>query len=88
MIILIDSENCLQDNILNQVNKDVKGSPFKNTVGGTSLAVQWLILSYSNEGSAGSIPCWGTEIPHAMQHDRKVKKINAVGIIGKPHVIV
>lgn len=28
MIILIDSENCLQDNILNQENKDVRGSPF------------------------------------------------------------
>ena len=28
MIILIDSENCLQANILNQEKKGVKGSPF------------------------------------------------------------
>ena len=31
---------------------------------GTSLAVQWLRLCASNEGSAGSIPGWGTKIPH------------------------
>ena len=34
---------------------------------GTSLAVQWLRLHASTAGGAGSIPGWGTKIPHAGQ---------------------
>ena len=34
---------------------------------GTSLAVQWLGLCASTAGGMGSIPGWGTKIPHAMQ---------------------
>ena len=41
---------------------------------GTSLVVQWLILCFSNAGGTGSIPGWGTKIPHAMQHSQKKKK--------------
>ena len=29
---------------------------------------QWLRLQASNAGGAGSIPGWGTKIPHAMWH--------------------
>ena len=32
---------------------------------GTSLAVQWLRLHALNAGDIGSIPGWGTKIPHA-----------------------
>ena len=35
---------------------------------GTSLVVQWLRLYASNAGGAGSIPGWGTKIPHATGH--------------------
>ena len=45
---------------------------------GNSLAVQWLGLrGFSAEG-AGSIPCWGTKIPQAMQCGQKIinKQIN------------
>ena len=31
----------------------------------TSLAVQWLRLHASAAGGVGSIPGWGTKIPHA-----------------------
>ena len=41
---------------------------------GTSLVVRWLGLHASNEGAEGSIPGWGTKIPHAAQH--KWKQIN------------
>ncbi|XP_033257416.1 uncharacterized protein C19orf44 homolog isoform X2 [Orcinus orca] len=34
---------------------------------GTSLAVQWLRLCASNAGGVGSIPGWGTKIPHAAR---------------------
>ena len=40
----------------------------------TSLAVQWLRLRASNAGGAGSIPGWGTRIPHAAQHGKKILK--------------
>ena len=32
--------------------------------GGTSLTVQWLSLHICNEGDVGSIPDWGTNVPH------------------------
>ena len=34
--------------------------------GGTSLAVQWLRLHTSNARGAGSVPGWGTKIPHTL----------------------
>ena len=38
----------------------------KKTDGRTSLAVQWLRLCASSAGGIGSIPGWGTKIPHAV----------------------
>ena len=38
----------------------------KNIQHGTSLAVQWLRLRVSNAGGTGSIPGWGTNLPHAL----------------------
>ena len=38
----------------------------KNGHVGTSLAVQWLRITY-NAGDAGSIPGQGTKIPHAAE---------------------
>ena len=37
---------------------------------GTSLVVQWLRLSAFTAGGTGSIPGWGTKIPHAVQRDQ------------------
>ena len=34
-------------------------------ISGTSLVVQWLGLRASTAGDTGSIPGWGTKIPHA-----------------------
>ena len=31
---------------------------------GTSLVIEWLGLHASNAGAQGSIPGWGTKIPH------------------------
>ena len=39
----------------------------------TSL-VQWLRLRTSNAGGVGSIPGWGTKIPHAAWQKKKEKK--------------
>ena len=33
---------------------------------GTSLVVQWSRLHASKAGSVGSIPGWGTKIPHFL----------------------
>ena len=41
---------------------------------GTSLVVQWLRLHTSTAGGVGSIPGWGTKIPHAMGRSQKKKK--------------
>ena len=41
---------------------------------GTSLAVQWLRLHASNAGGTGSIPGWGTKIPHPTCCGLKNKK--------------
>ena len=45
---------------------------------GTSLVVQWLRICASTAGGMGSIPGWGTKIPHAAQSSQKQtkKKIN------------
>ena len=47
---------------------------FKNRRGGTSLMVQWLQLRAPNAGGMGSIPGWGTKIPHATQRGPKINK--------------
>ena len=36
--------------------------------------VQWLELNDSTAGGPGSIPGWGTKIPHALQPKKKKKK--------------
>ena len=40
-------------------------------MGGTSLVVQWFRLHASNAGVMGSIPGWGTKIPHASMCGQK-----------------
>ena len=39
----------------------------------TSLVVQWLRLRGSNAGGVGSIPGWGTKIPHAAWSGQEIK---------------
>ena len=49
---------------------------------GTFLAVQWLRFCASNARGLGSIPGWGTKIPHAArcgQENIKKKKKENVG---------
>ena len=41
---------------------------------GTSLVVQWLRPHASNARGTGSIPGWGTKIPHAAGYDQGKKK--------------
>ena len=36
--------------------------------------VQWLRLHAANAGGAGSIPGWGTRIPHAVRHGQRIKQ--------------
>ena len=43
----------------------------KSQATGTSLVVQWLRLHASNAGGTGSIPGWGTKIPHALWSGQK-----------------
>ena len=38
---------------------------------GTSLVVQWLSLCTPTAGGAGSIPGWGTKVPHAAQRSKR-----------------
>ena len=40
---------------------------YKTAVLGTSLVVQWVRIRASAAGCVGSIPGWGTNIPHAAQ---------------------
>ena len=41
---------------------------------GSLLGVQRLRLCASTAGGMGSIPGWGTKIPHAAQHCQKIKR--------------
>ena len=41
---------------------------------GTSLAVQWLRRCASTAGGTGSIPGWGTKIPHTADQPKKPNK--------------
>ena len=47
---------------------------FLKAVKQTSLAVQWLRLHTCNAGREGLIPGQGTNIPHAMQPKKYIKK--------------
>ena len=39
------------------------------------LEVQWLeLLQVSSAGGVGSIPGWGTKIPHAVWNGQKIKR--------------
>ena len=49
---------------------------------GTFLAIQWLRLRASTAGRMGSIPGWGTKIPHAAAKKKK-KKMVYVGLVGE-----
>ena len=48
-------------------------------VSGTSLEVQWLGLSSFTAEGTGSVPAWGTKIPHAMPCGQKKK--NRLGFL-------
>ena len=48
-----------------------EGNYQKGGAPGSSLAVQWLRLCTSSAGGEGSIPGYGTKIPHAVQHSQK-----------------
>ena len=49
-------------------------------IAGTSQVVQWLRLHASTAGSTGSIPGWGTKIPHAACMAKKNQKTNKQNI--------
>ena len=46
----------------------------RGTNQGNSLAVQWLGLQASTAGNTGSVPGWGTKIPHAMWQPKTEKE--------------
>ena len=48
----------------------------QNVTEGTSLVAQWLRIHASTAGGVGSIPGWGTKIPHVMQHGQNKTKKN------------
>ena len=48
---------------------------FKRRGGGTCLVVQWLRLHTTTAVGTGSIPGWGTKIPHAVRQGQKKKKV-------------
>ena len=54
---------------------------------GTTLAVQWLRLHAPTAGGMGSIPGWGTKVPHAIQlgHSKKKDKNKIFVNIDKGH---
>ena len=59
---------------------------------GTSLVVQWLRLYASTAGSTGSVPGWGTKIPHAARwgQKKKVKRNDEINFNNKtliPNII-
>ena len=50
---------------------------FKSRLG-TSLSIQWLSLCAPTGAGMGSVPRWGTKIPHATWHHQKKKKKKGV----------
>ena len=59
---------------------------YKRNTFGTFLVVQWLRLHASNAGGTGSIPSWGTKIPHVMRpKDKERKKKEIPRVLGALH---
>ena len=44
----------------------------------TSLVVQWLRLHASTTRATGSIPSWGTKIPHFVCHDQEINLLKEI----------
>ena len=42
------------------------------------MVVQWWRLHTSTAGGIGSVPGWGTKIPHAMQPSQKKKEYTKI----------
>ena len=63
---------CMQQRRHNAAKNKKKYKKKKNR--GTSLALQWLRLHVSTAVGMGSIPGWGTKIPHVAQCGKKKKK--------------
>ena len=58
-----------------EIRNKVKTVKEKKSKLGTSPVVQWLRLWASTAGGMGSIPGWGTKVPHAVQCGQKTKKL-------------
>lgn len=54
-----------------------KNSCLKTTIGGNSLAVQWLGRGAFTARDSGSSPSWGSRIPQASRPGQKIKIITA-----------
>ena len=52
----------------------MKRKPYEKCVLGTSLAFQWLRPWASDVERVGSIPGWGTEIPHAACYGKRKRE--------------
>ena len=67
----------------------------KVTTSGTSLAVQWLVISPSSAEGTGLIPGQGTKIPHGQQtsktnsskNDRSVRLLECLSIYSGPCMV-
>ena len=66
--------NCFDFRKKNFLIKWITVRSFKNSPWGASLVVQWLRLCASVAGNRGSIPGWGTKIPHATWLGKKKNK--------------
>ena len=60
-------------NFLSKKNFLCEEGYYKDTPG-TFLAVQWLGLHASSVEGMGSIPGWGTKIPHTVWQKKKIEK--------------
>ena len=60
------------------------GSYIAKSIGGTSLAAQWLRVCPSSTGAVGSSPGWRTKIPYAGQHHQKKNFLKSIGPMYKP----
>ena len=65
-----------KNKLINLKKKKTEAKPFtsKKITTGTSLVVQRLTHRASKAGDMGSIPGWGTKIPHAVQCGQKQKQ--------------
>ena len=61
-------------------------SKHENYQAGTSQVVQWLKLCAANAGDVGSIPSWGTKIPHAMSHSLKIKNKSTKQVVNDKQI--